>query len=207
LEPLKLNRGLLIVFEGIDGTGKSTQCIMLTELLNKKGIASISLAEPTRGKWGMKIRQLLTEGRNGISPEEELAWFINDRKEDVEKNINPALKDGKVVLMDRYYFSTAAYQGALGFEPQEIREDNEKFAPIPDRVLIFYNSPEQSLKRIESSRAGKSSFEKRDYLIAVQSIFKSFTGANIRFVSSDASLEDVHAQVLREVQDLFELKL
>ena len=207
MEPLKLNRGLLIVFEGIDGTGKSTQCSMLTELLNNKGIASISFAEPTRGKWGMKIRQLLTEGRKGISPEEELTWFINDRKEDVESNINPALKEGKVVLMDRYYFSTAAYQGALGFDPQEIREDNEKFAPIPDRVLIFHNSPEKSLERIESSREGKSSFEKRDYLIEVQNIFKNFTGPNIRFVSSDATLEKVHEEVLNGVQDLFELKL
>jgi len=202
-----LKRGLLIIFEGIDGTGKSTQCRMLAELLSEKRIASISLAEPTRGKWGMKIRQLLTEGRNGISPEEELAWFINDRKEDVERNINPALKEGKVVLMDRYYLSTAAYQGALGFDPQEIRVENEKFAPVPDRVLIFHNSPEKSLERIESSREGKSAFEKRDYLLDVQNIFKSFTGANIRFVSSDASLEDVHSQVLCEVQDLFELKL
>ena len=207
MEQLKLNRGLLIVFEGIDGTGKSTQCGKLAELLDEKEIANISLAEPTRGKWGMKIRQLLTEGRNGVSPTEELAWFINDRKEDVELNINPALKEGKVVLMDRYYFSTAAYQGALGFDPQEIREDNEKFAPIPDRVLIFHNSPEKSLKRIESSREGKSSFEKRDYLIEVQNIFKNFTGSNIRFVSSDATLEKVHKEVLNEVQDLFELKL
>jgi len=202
-----LNLGLLIVFEGIDGTGKSTQCKMLSERLSEKGIGNISLAEPTRGEWGMKIRQLLTEGRNGISPEQELAWFINDRKEDVELNINPALKEGKVVLMDRYYFSTAAYQGALGFDPKQIREENEMFAPVPDRVLIFHNSPEKSLERIESSREEKSVFEKRDYLIDVQNIFKSFTGANIRFVSSDASLEDVHAQVLCEVQDLFELKL
>ena len=202
-----MNLGLLIVFEGIDGTGKSTQCKMLSERLSEKGIGNISLAEPTRGEWGMKIRQLLTEGRNGISPEEELAWFINDRKEDVELNINPALKEGKVVLMDRYYFSTAAYQGALGFDPKQIREENEMFAPVPDRVLIFHNSPEKSLERIESSREEKSVFEKRDYLIDVQNIFKSFTGSNIRFVSSDASLEDVHAQVLCEVQDLFELKL
>ncbi len=180
---------------------------MLAELLSKKGIANISLAEPTRGEWGMKIRRLLTEGRNGVSPEEELAWFINDRKQDVELNINPALNAGKVVLMDRYYFSTAAYQGALGFDPEKIRKDNEKFAPQPDRVLIFHNSPEKSLERIESSREGKSAFEKQDYLMDVQGIFKSFDGPNIRFISSDASLEKVHEQVLREVQDLFELKL
>ena len=202
-----MNRGLLIVFEGIDGSGKSTQCRMLADLLNKKGIANISLAEPTRGKWGMKIRQLLTKGRNGISANEELEWFMNDRREDVKQNIEPALKAGKVVLMDRYYFSTAAYQGALGFDPEKIRVDNERFAPIPDRVLIFHNSPEKSLERIESSREEKSAFEKRDYLIEVQTIFKSFTGPNIRYVSSDSSLEKVYEQVLCEVQDLFEVKL
>ena len=202
-----MNRGLLIVFEGIDGSGKSTQCRMLADLLNKKGIANISLAEPTRGKWGMKIRQLLAKGRNGISANEELEWFMNDRREDVKQNIEPALKAGKVVLMDRYYFSTAAYQGALGFDPEKIRVDNERFAPIPDRVLIFHNSPEKSLERIESSREEKSAFEKRDYLIEVQNIFKSFTGPNIRYVSSDPSLEKVYEQVLREVQDLFEVKL
>ncbi|MCH2606417.1 MAG: dTMP kinase [Nitrospinales bacterium] len=202
-----MNRGLLIVFEGIDGSGKSTQCRMLADLLNKKGIANISLAEPTRGKWGMKIRQLLAKGRNGISANEELEWFMNDRREDVKQNIEPALKAGKVVLMDRYYFSTAAYQGALGFDPEKIRVDNERFAPIPDRVLIFHNSPEKSLERIESSREEKSAFEKRDYLIEVQTIFKSFTGPNIRYVSSDSSLEKVYEQVLCEVQDLFEVKL
>ena len=202
-----MNRGLLIVFEGIDGSGKSTQCRMLADLLNKKGIANISLAEPTRGKWGMKIRQLLTKGRNGISSNEELEWFMNDRREDVKQNIEPALKAGKVVLMDRYYFSTAAYQGALGFDPEKIRVDNERFAPIPDRVLIFHNSPEKSLERIESSREEKSAFEKRDYLIEVQTIFKSFTGPNIRYVSSDSPLEKVYEQVLCEVQDLFEVKL
>jgi dTMP kinase len=109
--------------------------------------------------------------------------------------------------MDRYYFSTAAYQGALGFDPEKIRKDNEKFAPQPDRVLIFHNSPEKSLERIESSREGKSAFEKQDYLMDVQNIFKSFAGKNIRFISSDVSLEKVHEQVLQEVQDLFELKL
>ena len=202
-----MNRGLLIVFEGIDCSGKSTQCRMLADLLNKKGIANISFAEPTRGKWGMKIRQLLAKGRNGISADEELEWFMNDRREDVEQNIEPALRAGKVVLMDRYYFSTAAYQGALGFDPQEIKAENEKFAPVPDRVLVFHNSPEKSLERIESSREGKSAFEKRDYLIEVQKVFKSFTGSNIRFISSDPSLEKVHEQVLCEVQDLFELKL
>ena len=202
-----MSRGILIVFEGIDGTGKSTQCPMLSKLLSEKGIYNVSFAESTNGKWGQKIRRLLSEGRKGVSAEEELEWFINDRKEDVELKIKPALKVGKVVLMDRYYFSTAAYQGALGLDPKQIRRDNEKFAPLPDRVLIFHNSPEKSLERIESSRRIKSSFEKREYLIDVQNIFKSFSGSNIRFILSDDTLENIHAKVVHEVNDLFELKL
>ncbi|MBT6854402.1 MAG: dTMP kinase [Nitrospina sp.] len=202
-----MKQGTLIVFEGIDGTGKSTQCGLLAKSLSEMEVPNIALAEPTRGAWGMKIRKLLSDGRQGISPQEELSWFINDRKEDIEKNIMPALKENKVVLMDRYYFSTAAYQGALGLEPDQIRLENEKFAPVPDRVLIFLTSPEKCLERIESSRDQKSAFEKLDYLKNVQKIFKSFSGPNIRFIESVGSISDVHEKVLAATDDLFDFGL
>ena len=200
---MKLERGVLIVFEGIDGTGKSTQCGLLEQSLNEMQVPNIALAEPTRGVWGMKIRRLLSEGRKNISPQEELSWFVNDRKEDIETNIMPALQENKVVIMDRYYFSTAAYQGALGLDPDQIRLENEKFAPIPDRVLIFLSSAEKCLERIESSRDQKSAFEKLDYLQNVQEIFKSFVGPNIRFIDSVGSVSEVHEKVLSSIEDLF----
>ena len=198
-----MKRGFLIVFEGIDGTGKSTQCELLAKSLTERDMPNIALAEPTRGTWGTKIRRLLSEGREGISPQEELSWFVNDRKEDIELNIMPALEDNKVVLMDRYYFSTAAYQGALGLDPEQIRLENETFAPMPDRVLIFLTSPETCLERIESSRDQKSAFEKLEYLQNVQNIFKSFEGPNIRFIDSVGSLSEVHQKVLSAIEDLF----
>jgi dTMP kinase len=155
----------------------------------------------------MKIRRVLSEVREGISPKEELSWFINDRKEDISKNIMPALLDNKVVIMDRYYFSTAAYQGALGLNPEDIRTENENFAPIPDRVLIFLTSPDVCLERIESSRDQKSAFEKIEYLQNVETIFKSFVGPNISFINSIGSVSEVHKQVLTEVKDIFNFVL
>ena len=103
-----------------------------------------------------------------ITREEELFWFNKDRQEDVDKNISPALSEKKVVLVDRYYYSTAAYQGALGLNSDNILRDNESFAPIPDRAYIFTAPPKQCLKRIEDSRDSYSSFEKLDYLINIK---------------------------------------
>jgi len=101
--------------------------------------------------------------------------------------------------------STAAYQGALGLDPDQIRRDNEKFAPIPDRFLIFLTSPEACLQRIESSRDQKSAFEKLDYLKNVQEIFKSFKGPNIRFIDSVGSILEVREKVMAQLDDLFDL--
>ena len=195
-------RGWLIVFEGIDGTGKSTQCSKMQEYLNKKGIPAVRFREPTDGIWGQKIRNILNIGRGDTTREEELSWFNKDRREDVEKNILPALSDKKVVLMDRYYYSTAAYQGALGLDSDSIIRDNETFAPIPDRAYIFTAPPEKCLKRIEDSRDGYSSFEKLGYLINVQKKFNLFEGPQIKNINSFSTVEDIHAQLCADIHNL-----
>ncbi len=195
-------RGWLIAFEGIDGTGKSTQCKKMEEYFNAKGAPVVRLREPTDGVWGRKIRKILSEGRGNVSREEELSWFIEDRREDVEKNILPALNDNKVVLLDRYYFSTAAYQGALGLDSESILRDNIAFAPVPDRTYIFIAPPEQCLKRIENSRDGYSSFEKLDYLVKVQEIFDSFKELHIKRINSNSTIEDIHARLCGDINEL-----
>jgi len=200
---LLLDRGYLIVFEGIDGTGKSTHCGLLEAHLKNRGFPVRRLVEPTRGPWGMKIRKILTEGRGDVTPQEELSWFMNDRREDVEKNIKPALDAGEIVLMDRYYFSTAAYQGALGMDPVKIVRDNETFAPKPDLVFLFTTSAETCLQRI-GEREEQTSFERADYLAKVQNIFLTFTDPMIRRIDSQPPKEEVHALLRWETEQLFD---
>ena len=109
--------GKLITFEGIDGAGKSTQIRMFEEYLRNKGADALFLREPTAGKWGREIRSLLEKGDSAIPPEEAFRLFTLDRRENVEKNILPAIRAGKIVALDRYYFSSIAYQASLGTDP------------------------------------------------------------------------------------------
>ena len=201
-----MNQGYLIALEGVDGTGKSTQCGLLADYLESCDFPVVRLREPTTGVWGQKIRKILTEGRGDVTPEEELKYFINDRKEDVEQNILPALEQGKVVLIDRYYYSTAAYQGALGFDPLKIIDDNELFAPRPDLLFIIQGSLDESFRRIEQGRDSFSSFEKRDYLEKVRSIFDRFTGDHIRRIDGDPPIEKVQQVLQHEVNALLGIK-
>jgi len=203
---MKLDRGYLIALEGVDGTGKSTQCALLADYLESCGYDVVPLREPTQGVWGQKIRKILADGRGDVTPEEELQYFINDRKEDVVQNIAPALEQGKIVLIDRYYYSTAAYQGALGFDPVKILEDNEAFAPRPDLLFIIQVSLDESFRRIEEGRENFSSFEKRDYLEKVRTIFDTFTGDYIRRIDSGPPRDEVQAVIRREVNILLGLK-
>ena len=122
--------GLLIVFDGIDGVGKTTQSALTAQLFGERGIRCAYSKEPTSGPWGTKLRESAKAGR--LSPEDELDYFLKDRQEHVQNTIRPTLDAGGVVVLDRYYFSTAAYQGIRGFDFWEIIERNEAFAPRPD---------------------------------------------------------------------------
>ena len=130
----RLPRGFLIAIEGIDGAGKTTQAAMLAEKLKALSLDVVSSKEPTSGPWGTIIRASAHSGR--LTPEEELEAFVEDRKQHVEEVIAPALARGAVVILDRYYFSTATYQGARGIDAGAILAANEQFAPRPNLLVI-----------------------------------------------------------------------
>src|SRR6266516_1826503 len=101
--------GFLIAIEGIDGAGKTTQAHFVQDKLMSRQLAVIRTKEPTMGHWGQILRDSALTGR--LSLEEEVEAFLNDRREHVTNTILPELKAAKIVILDRYYFSTVAYQG------------------------------------------------------------------------------------------------
>ncbi len=190
---------VFIVFEGLDGAGKTTQVGLLCERLEQVGYEVVRLKEPTDGPWGQKIRHMAMDGRHNVSPETELTWFLEDRRQDVEQNICPALARGQVVVLDRYYFSTMAYQGARGLDPEQIRHCNETFAPPPDLLILLDISPEQGLERLQQDRH-PDDFEQLDYLQRVATLFSTMEFAYLRRIPATQTAEVVHDRIWQEVQ-------
>lgn len=199
----KRKKGLLIVFEGTDGTGKSTQLNLLTNVLQNRGIPVISTCEPTNGRYGQEIRALYTD-RKKVSLEEELDLFIADRKEHVETILKPALANGKTILCDRYYLSTIAYQGAAGLDPAYILSRNS-FAPEPDLALLFHAPVQTGVKRITENRGETlNDFEKEEYLQKVALQFEQMNFPFIHRIDASRRIHTIHQDILNLIQPLLE---
>lgn len=165
--------GFFIVIEGIDGTGKSTLVNRLAEALRAQGRDVVTSYEPTDGPHGRRIRQLAVQGREGVTPEQEMDLFIADRREHLDGLVLPALREGKVVILDRYYYSTMAYQGAAGLDPADIERRHHAFAPAPDLLVILEMPVAEALRRITHKRGDTpDAFEGRDYLEKVDAVFR-----------------------------------
>lgn len=120
------NKGMMFAFCGIDGSGKTSTLAMVAERLREKGFDVLETCEPTKTEFGMKIRNLLFESGD-ISKGAEFFLFLADRCEHIEKVINPALEAGKIVLCDRFVYSTAVYQEIVDEEKCLLGETELKF--------------------------------------------------------------------------------
>ena len=196
-----MSAGLLIAFEGIDGTGKSTQLPLLATYLRSLGRSVVETREPTNGPYGQRIRGLYTD-RGQVSLEEELELFIADRKEHLQTCIHPALEAGQIVLTDRYYFSTAAYQGAAGLDAQEIFS-RHAFAPEPDLVILLTQTPAESVERIQGGRGEQlNDFEQQEQLEKVAALFASFPQRCIARIPATGTIEQVQLAIRTAVAPL-----
>lgn len=197
-----VKRGTLIVFEGIDGCGKSTQLVRLAERLTESGVSVLSTKEPTEGPVGRKIRAMARSGER-VSPEQELAWFMEDRRSHVDQVLNPAIAAGTVVLSDRYTLSTVAYQGARGLDAEAILHANEAAFPAPDLALIFEISAREGMARV-TARGGIAEpvFEEQEFLARAERVFASLDRPYIERIDARPNPDTIHRAVVERVRKL-----
>ncbi len=166
--------GLLIAIDGIDGAGKTTLARALAEQLRGSGFTVAASKEPTDGPHGSRLRASAATGR--LPVEQELELLEADRAEHAKGLIVPALQRGDVVILDRYYFSTAAYQGAAGLDPPDTLRRSEAIAPRPDVSLILDLPVEVALGRIAARGDVANAFERTETLTKCREIFAAVAG-------------------------------
>lgn len=157
-----MKSGMFITFEGIDGSGKSTQSKALASSLKKNGIDSILTREPGGSSGAEIIRKLLVEGDpSRWSPETEMLLFTAARRDHLEKTIEPSLQEGKIVISDRYVDSTRVYQGVTRGDLRHTVDKlhNLMISKEPDLTFIIDMDPKQALYRGLARGSGEDRFE------------------------------------------------
>ncbi len=155
-------KGLFIAFEGLDGSGLSTQVDLLNKYLNQQGYESFATKEPTNNIIGGLIRGLLTHIWKASNECSQLL-FTADRALHLEKEIIPALKKKKIMITDRYFFSTVAF-GSLNIRDLDWLVSLNQHFILPDLIFLIKVPPKECVKRIKSSRFHKELFEEEQKL-------------------------------------------
>ena len=148
---MSTGRGVLITFEGVEGSGKTTQMLRLARRLARRGYRVARTAEPDGTRLGAAVRRLFADPRLRLRPLGEVFLFLAARQQHVAEKIRPWLARGRVVLCDRYTDATVAYQGyGRGVDVELIRELNLRATGglVPDLTLLFDLPPRQGLRRI-----------------------------------------------------------
>jgi len=205
-----MDKGKFIVFEGIDGCGKGTILEMVYKWLLGKKINKnriVVTREPWTSKPGEKTREIIKSENNPVSRANELLdLYLNDRKEHLEKEINPSLEQGKIVLCDRYKYSTVAYQAAQGINIRQLVEQNKGFLS-PDICIILNLEEDIALERIsvDKKRGSKEMFEKKEFLVKVRELFvrmpELFPEENIRLIEASKSREEVFKETKKLLKE------
>ena len=197
-------RGRFIVFEGIDGAGKTTQIELLAKHLRAEGRSVYCTAEPTESVSGGLLRDALA-GVTRRTVCEMAAMFVFDR---INHNVNPVngiqkmLADGFDVICDRYYYSSMAYQGS-GTDPEWVSNMNLNCPEImrPDVCIFLDLTPEQSMARINRGRATQEIYENEEKLTQVRNqfyrVFEQLRERdNIQIVDAYRSVEEIHTDIV-----------
>ena len=163
-------RGAFICIEGLDGCGKTTQSRLLVRRLKRRGYDAVYTTEPSRGKIGRFIRKYFLHGEKRGSGIVEALLFAADRAEHVKEEVIPALDAGKVLVSDRYVYSSLAYQGATGLDLEWIAKINEH-AIRPDLAVFIDVEPGMVVKRLKTKKSVMENLETQE---KVREVYEGF---------------------------------
>jgi dTMP kinase len=198
--------GTFITFEGIDGSGKSTQLRLLSAYLRSQGCDLVVTREPGGTPLGLRLRAALLDAHEQVDPLTELLVFAADRAQHVRRLLRPALESGQVVLSDRYADATIAYQGAgRGFSTELVSQIVALATEglKPDLTLLFDVSVEACLERTRRRTDGKHKgdrldAENRDFHARVRAEYLRIASAEpdrVKIVDTTRSVENTHVRV------------
>jgi dTMP kinase len=199
--------GAFITFEGIDGSGKSTQSRLLASWLRMSGLEVVTTREPGGTSLGKRLREAVLDTQEQVDPLAELLIYAADRAQHVRMLLRPAIETSHIVLSDRYADATVAYQGAgRGFPPELIREV-VKLATgglKPDLTLIFDVSVAECAARTRRRSTDESAADRLDsedaaFHTRVRNAYLEIAAAEperVRLVNASGSVNETHALVL-----------
>lgn len=193
-------RGAFIVFEGLDGSGQSTQVRLLSEYLSGQGREVLTTKEPTQNsEAGREIIAVLTHQKT-LPPLALQELFAVDRRHHLESEILPALKRGAVVISDRYRWSTYAF-GSIDCELEYLMQLNEGFLE-PDLTLFLRVRPEVSLERIAKRGKPIELFEKKEKLEKVCLNYDKLAAMFPQTIVLDGEqpIDAIHAEIVKKVE-------
>lgn len=198
--------GTFITFEGIDGSGKSTQLRLLANFLRAHGCDLVLTREPGGTPLGLRLRAALLDAHEEVDPLTELLVFAADRAQHVRRLLRPALEAGQVVLSDRYADATVAYQGAgRGFSPELVTQIVQLATEglKPDLTLLFDLPVESCLERTRRRTEGRHKGDRLDaenseFHSRVRKAYLQIANAEsdrVKVVDTTRSVEETHEQV------------
>ena len=202
-------QGVFVTLEGVDGSGKTTQTALLTQALEEAGREVVRLREPGGTAISEQIRQILLDPANGEMCDEcELLLYEASRAQLVRQVIEPALAAGKVVVCDRYYDSTYAYQaGGRGLAQDLVRRANAlgSCGRVPDRTVIFDIEPRVAWGRAIANGADRLEAAGLSFQEKVRAAYLRLAAeepARVRVVDADGTIDEVNARLRSVLSDV-----
>jgi dTMP kinase len=204
-------KGWFITFEGIEGCGKSTQALLLSTALRDRGFEVLLTREPGGPSISEAIRKILLNPEYfEMLPETEMLLYMASRSQHTGQWIIPALQEGKIVISDRYYDSTIAYQGAARDLDLSIIETITHFATFntdPDLTFLIDLPVETGIKRIQARNLDRLELETVDFHKKVRNQYLNLARNNahrFKVIEGDDLVDSIHQQIMQQTLNLLE---